>query len=134
MDRAQAVRLVAKLRALGADRAATEAEKVLARAKADELSTRFRLGVVEPGSRHPHARRRHRARRARVTSLDPNWPLAGPRGRTSSNVKVEHHWGDWKLTVEIGWSTRSAFVGTGRPVAPAASVSSPPASAKRPLD
>jgi hypothetical protein len=133
MDRAQAVRLVAKLRALGADRAATEAEKVLARAKADQLTTRFRLGVVEPGSPRPQARRRHRARRARVTSLDPNWPLAGSRGRTSSNVKVEHHWGDWKLTVEIGWSTRSAFVATGRPVA-AASVSSPPASAKRPLD
>jgi hypothetical protein len=47
MDRAQASRRVAKLRALGADRAATEAERALARAKADELSARSRLEAAE---------------------------------------------------------------------------------------
>jgi hypothetical protein len=94
MDRAQASRRVAKLRALGADRAATEAEKALARAKADELSARYRLGPAAEARTSPQARGRYRARRAWVESPDSNWIF---------DAKVEHHWGDWKITIEIGW-------------------------------
>jgi hypothetical protein len=94
MDRAQASRRVAKLRALGADRAATEAEKVLARAKADELTARYRLGAAEEARARPQSRRRYRARRAWVESPDLDWIF---------DAKVERHWGDWKITIEIGW-------------------------------
>jgi hypothetical protein len=94
MDRVQASRRVAKLRALGADRAATEAEKALARAKADELTARYRLEAVEEVRLRPQARRRYRARRAWVESADSNWIF---------DAKVDHHWGDWKITIEIGW-------------------------------
>jgi hypothetical protein len=93
MDHAQASRRVAKLRALGADRAATEAEKAVARAKADELSARFRLGAAEGVQPRPQARRRYRARRAWVASLASDWIF---------DAKVKHHWGDWKITIEIG--------------------------------
>jgi hypothetical protein len=94
MDRAQASRRVAKLRALGADRAATEAEKALARDKADELSARYRLEAAEEARARPQSRRRYRTRRAWVESPDSNWIF---------DAKVEHRWGDWKITIEIGW-------------------------------
>jgi Protein of unknown function (DUF2786) len=92
MDRAQASRRVAKLRALGADRAATEAEKALARAKADELSARYRLEAAEEARPRPQSR--HRTRRVWVESPDLDWIF---------DAKVEHHWGDWKIAIEIGW-------------------------------
>jgi hypothetical protein len=85
---------VAKLRALGADRAATEAEKALARDKADELSARYRLEAAEEARARPQSRRRYRTRRAWVESPDSNWIF---------DAKVEHRWGDWKITIEIGW-------------------------------
>jgi hypothetical protein len=94
MDRVQASRRVAKLRALGADRAATEAEKALARDKADELSARYRLEAAEEARARPQSRRRYRTRRAWVESPDSNWIF---------DAKVEHRWGDWKITIEIGW-------------------------------
>ena len=94
MGRAHATRLVAKLRALGDDRAATEAEKALARAKADELSARFRLGVAEEARPRPQASRPYRFRRTWVVSPDSDWLF---------NAKVEHHWGDWRINVEVGW-------------------------------
>ena len=94
MDRAQASRRVAKLRALGADRAATEAEKALARAKADELNARYRLEAAEEVRARRQSRRRYRARRAWVESPDLDWIF---------EAKVEHHWGDWKIAIEIGW-------------------------------
>ena len=95
MDRAHAARLVAKLRALGADHAATDAEKALARAKADELSARFRLRVTEEALPRPQAWRRHRFRRKRVVTPDFGWIF---------NAKVTHHWGDWRISVEVGWA------------------------------
>ena len=94
MDRAQASRRVAKLRALGADRAATEAETALARAKADELSVRYRLGAAEEVRPHPQSQRRCRTRRAWVGLPDSDWIF---------DAKVEHHWGDWKIAIKIGW-------------------------------
>ena len=94
MDRAQAIRLVGKLRALANDQAATGAEKALARAKADELSVRYRLGAAEKVRPRPQSRRRYRTRRAWVESPDSNWIF---------DAKVEHHWGDWKITIEVGW-------------------------------
>jgi hypothetical protein len=103
MDRAQASRLVAKLRALGGDRAATDAERALAQAKADELSARFRLGVAEEARPRPRARRRYRARRAWVVSPDSGWIFDASGGKESPSAKVEHSWGDWKITIEIGW-------------------------------
>jgi hypothetical protein len=84
---------VAKLRALSADPAATEAEKALARAKADEFSARYRLEAAEEARRRPQSRRRHRTRRVWVESPDFNWIF---------DAKVERHWGDWKITIEIG--------------------------------
>jgi hypothetical protein len=103
MERAQASRLVAKLRALGADRAATDAERALAHAKADELSARFRLGVAEEAGPRPQARRPYRARRVWVVSPDSGWIFGFSRGKESPTAKVEHHWGDWKITIEVGW-------------------------------
>jgi hypothetical protein len=94
MDSAHATRLVAKLRALGGDPAATDAEKALARAKADELSARFRLGAAEEGRSRPQASRPYRFRRAWVVSPDSNWIF---------NAKVAHHWGDWRINIEVGW-------------------------------
>jgi hypothetical protein len=94
MDRTQASRRVAKLRALGADRAATEAEKALARAKADELSARYRLGAAEEARTRPQSRRRDRIRRVWVESPDSDWIF---------DAKLERLWGDWKITIEIGW-------------------------------
>jgi hypothetical protein len=94
MDRAEASRRVAKLRALDADRAATEAEKALARAKADELTARYRLGAAEEARIRPKSRRRYRTRRVRVKPPDLDWIF---------DAKVERHWGDWKITIEIGW-------------------------------
>jgi hypothetical protein len=41
----------------------------------------------------PQARRRYRARRAWVASLASDWIF---------DAKVKHHWGDWKITIEIG--------------------------------
>src|SRR5215208_130486 len=103
MDRAQASRLVAKLRALGADRAATDAERALAHAKADELSARFRLGVAEEARPCPRTRRHYRARRIWVVSPDSGWISGTSRDKQSSTAKVEHHWGDWKITIAVGW-------------------------------
>ena len=97
MDRAQASRLVAKLRALAADRAATDAEKALAHAKADEL------GVAEEA--RSQARRRYRARRVWAESPDLGWIFAASRNKQSPAGKAEHHWGDWKITIEVGWQT-----------------------------
>jgi Protein of unknown function (DUF2786) len=94
MDRAQVRRRVAKLRALSADRAATEAEKGFAQAKADELSARYGLEVAEEARTRPQSRRRHRTRRAWVESPDSSWIF---------DANVEHHWGDWKITIELGW-------------------------------
>ncbi len=146
MDRAQASRLVGKLQALAADPAATEAEKALAGAKAEALSARFRLGVAEQRRPPRQARRRYRNGRVWVVSPDSRWGLEAfgidtveavidevmgakrgfhvSTGKGSPNVKVEHHWGDWKITVDIGWVTRrasrSADAATGRsPVRPA---------------
>lgn len=108
MDRAQASRLVAKLRALAADRAATDAEKALAHAKADELSARFGLGVAEEA--RPQARRRYRARRVWAVSPDLGWIFAASRNKQSPAAKAEHHWGDWKITIEVGWQTEPSRV------------------------
>jgi hypothetical protein len=50
VDRAEAIQLIDKLQALAADRAATEAERAQARAKADALSARFRPGTPVHGT------------------------------------------------------------------------------------
>jgi hypothetical protein len=94
MDRARANRLVAQLRALGNDRAATEAEKALARAKADELSARFRLGAAQEARSRAQARPAYRVRRARVRLRDFDWIF---------NPRVEHHWGNWRIKIEVSW-------------------------------
>jgi hypothetical protein len=36
----------------------------------------------------------------------PGWVFAASTGKRSPPVKVEHHWGDWRVTIEIGWPTR----------------------------
>ena len=150
MDRAQASRLVSKLEALAADRAATEAERTLAGAKAEELSARFRLGVAEQRRPRRQAGRRYRNGRVRVVLRDPTGGLEsfgidtigtwidevmgakrGFRASTakgSSNVKVEHHWGDWKITLDIGWVTRRA----SRSAATGRSPARPAGTARRP--
>jgi hypothetical protein len=107
MDRTQAIRLVGKLRALAADRSATEAERALACAKADALSTRFRLEVPERERARRQLRRRSRRRRAWVRP-DPESYLDASTGIGSPNVEVRHDWGDWTITVEIGWWTSGA--------------------------
>ena len=105
MDRAQAIRLVGKLRALANDQAATGAEKALARAKADELSVRYRLGAAEKVRPRPQSRRRYRTRRAWVELPDSDWifDVELPDSDWIFDPKVEHHWGDWKIAIEIGW-------------------------------
>jgi hypothetical protein len=103
MDSAQASRLVAKLRALSADRAATDAEKALAHAKANELSARFRLGVAEETGSRPRARRRYRTRRVRVVTPDSGLIFNASRGKESPTAQVKHQWGDWKITIDVGW-------------------------------
>jgi hypothetical protein len=108
MDRTQAIRLVGKLQALAADRAATEAETALARAKANALSARFRLGVAERARTRRQVRRRYRARRAWVASPQPDSSLDASTGIGSPNVGASDDWGDWKITVEIGWWTSGA--------------------------
>jgi hypothetical protein len=101
MDRGQAIRLVGKLRALAADRAATEAERALARAKADALSARFRLGVREQGRTGRQVHRRYRTRRVWVARTPSGWSFDASTGTTKAEVR--HDWGDWKITVKIGW-------------------------------
>jgi uncharacterized protein DUF2786 len=100
MDSAQASRLVTKLRALAADRAATDPEKALALAKADELSARFGLRVAEEA--RPRVRRRHRVR---PVSRDLDWIFSASRAMHSPTAKAKHRWGDWKVTIEVGWRT-----------------------------
>jgi Protein of unknown function (DUF2786) len=109
MDRAQASRLVAKLRALAADRAATDSEKALALAKADELSTRFGLGVAEKTK--AQARRRHRVR---SVSRDLDWIFSASRAMHSPTAKAMHRWGDWKITIEVGWRAEPIRVARDR--------------------
>jgi hypothetical protein len=150
VDRAQASRLVRKLQALAADQAATEAERALAGAKAEALSARFRLGVAEQRRPRQQAGRRYRKGRVRVVVRDPTGGLesfgidtigtwmdevmGAKRGfhastaEGSPKLKVEHHWGDWKITIDIGWATRRASrsAATGRsPVRPAGTARRP---------
>jgi hypothetical protein len=52
--------------------------------------------------------RRSRARRTRVMSPDEGWMVAALTDERSPHVRMEQQWGDWEITVEIGWGTRSA--------------------------
>jgi hypothetical protein len=103
MDRAQASRLVSKLQALAADPAATEAEKALAGAKAQALSARF--GLAEEGRPPRQARRRYHNGRVWVVSPDSSWGFVASTGEGSAIAKGKHRWGDWRITVDIGWRT-----------------------------
>jgi hypothetical protein len=120
MDRGQAIRLVGKLRTLAADPAATGPERAAARAKADALDARFRLGIVEEGQPRRQTRRRYPDRGVRVSSPDPEWTFDSSGDNGSFNVKVEHYWdgSDWKITIGIKWWTggasRSALAAAAR--------------------
>jgi hypothetical protein len=109
VDRVQAIRLVEKLQVLAADRAATEAERALARAKADALSARFRLDVPLQESRR-QVWRGYRAGRAWSASPEPVGTFDASTGK-GPKVNVRHGWqrGGWKISVEIGWRTGTSW-------------------------
>jgi len=109
VDRAQAIRLVDKLQVLAADRAATEAERALARAKAEALSARFRLDAPLQESRR-HVWRGYRAGRAWSASPEAVWTFDTSTGK-GPKVNVRHDWqrGGWKISVEIGWRTGTSW-------------------------
>lgn len=107
MRREDAARLVPKLRALAADKAATPGEARLAREKADALVARYNLGVEEVRRSAPRRGRRRRARPAPPADWAfwsiPNWDFDLQTGRASKNVKV-HHYHDsrnWKIEIDL---------------------------------
>lgn len=99
MDREQALAKVAKLRALADPaRGGTDGERAVARAKAEVLERRFRLGRVAPPP--PQRPRRFEVP---VRGKPRAWDFDMRTGQGSGNVKV-HRYQDranWKIEVKL---------------------------------